>query len=137
MKASNMDCYPLLLFDLRDYYEKVSKGLIEQRPYEYWGEDTEEEKAHCTCISELIPLVSHQSMSRRTSWRSKTLVPLLKHKDLLLLPERSSVDFEICVGEQWWLAEKKYFRPIEWDSDFTGRGSKSFIFLDSVNIEES
>lgn len=41
-----MACYPLLAFETRDYYEKVSKGLIEERPYDYWGPDTAEEKAH-------------------------------------------------------------------------------------------
>ncbi|KAF6240621.1 hypothetical protein HO173_001292 [Letharia columbiana] len=67
----NMGCYPILSFEIRDYYEKVSKGLIEERPYDYWGPESEEEKAH---------------------WR------------------------------QWCLPIKKSFRPIDWDSGFTGRG---------------
>ena len=41
-----MACYPLLSFEIRDYYEKVSKGLIEERPYDYWSPDTAEEEAH-------------------------------------------------------------------------------------------
>lgn len=68
-----MGCYPILSFEIRDYYEKVSKGLIEERPYDYWGPESEKEKAH---------------------WR------------------------------QWCLPIKKSFRPIDWDSGFTGRGSK-------------
>ena len=80
-----MGCYPLLSSEIRDYYEKVSKGLIEERPYDYWGPDTAEEKAH---------------------W------------------------------QQWWLPIKKPFYPIDWDAAFTGRGSKSFISLDSDGIVE-
>ena len=63
-------------FEVWDYYEKVSKGLIEERPYDYWGPESEEEKAH---------------------W------------------------------DQWWLPITKSFRRIDWDSGFTGRGSKSFF----------
>ena len=43
---SDMDANHALSFEIWDYYEKVSKGLIEERPYEYWGPETAEEKAH-------------------------------------------------------------------------------------------
>ncbi|CAD6569272.1 MAG: hypothetical protein ASARMPRED_002699 [Alectoria sarmentosa] len=42
----NISFYPFLPFEIRNYYEKVSKGLIEERPYDYWGPDTAEEEAH-------------------------------------------------------------------------------------------
>lgn len=80
-----MACYPLLSSEIRDYYEKVSKGLIAERPYEYWGPDSVEEEAH---------------------WH------------------------------QWWLPIKRPFRRIDWDSGFTGRGSKYLISLDSQVVLE-
>lgn len=80
-----MACYPNLSFEVRDYYEKFSKGLIEEGPYEYWGPDTVEEEAR---------------------W------------------------------QQWWLPIKQIFRPIDWDSAFTGRGSKSFNLLGGGSVLE-
>ena len=44
MKGNN-ETYMKLPSDLRDYYEKRSKGLIEARPYNSWGPETPEEKA--------------------------------------------------------------------------------------------
>ena len=41
-----MAWYTHLSMEIRDYYERVSKGLIEERPYEYWGPDTVEGKAY-------------------------------------------------------------------------------------------
>ena len=75
---SDLDLYHCIPIEIRDYYEKVSKGLIEEKPYDYWGEDTAEEKE--------------------------------------LWDERG-------------LPIKMKFRPIHWDSSFTGRGSKLFIFF--------
>ena len=37
--------YRLHPSEIRDYYEKVSKGLIEERSYDDWGPETAEEKA--------------------------------------------------------------------------------------------
>lgn len=88
--SSSMDIntafYQLISYETRDYYEKVSKGLIKERPYDYWGPDTAEEKAH---------------------W------------------------------DQWWLPIQKSFYPINWESGFTGRGSKSFLSFVTDGIVES
>ena len=40
-----MNCYQYLPSELRTYYEKRSKGLIEARPNDYWGPETPEETA--------------------------------------------------------------------------------------------
>lgn len=81
----NTAFYQLISYETRDYYEKVSKGLIKERPYDYWGPDTAEEKAH---------------------W------------------------------DQWWLPIQKSFYPINWESGFTGRGSKSFLSFVTDGIVE-
>lgn len=82
---TDIDFYQLISYETWDYYEKVSKGMIKERPYEYWGPDTPEEKAH---------------------W------------------------------DQWWLPIQKSFYPIDWESGFTGRGSKSFISFVTDGIVE-
>ena len=81
----NKGFYPLISYEIRDYYERVSKGRIKERPYDYWGPDTAEEKAH---------------------W------------------------------DRWWLPIQRPFYPIEWDSGFTGRGSKPTISFDNDGIVE-
>lgn len=75
-----MESYPLLTSEIRDYYEKVSRGLIEERPYEYWGEDTAEEEKR---------------------WH------------------------------QWELPIRTAFRPVDWNSGFTGRGGETYTSSDS------
>lgn len=41
----NTSIYMSLPSDLRDYYEKRSKGLIEARPHDSWGPETPAETA--------------------------------------------------------------------------------------------
>ncbi len=65
--------------EIRDYYEKASKGLIEESPCDYWGPETEEDKAR---------------------W------------------------------DRWCVPIQRSFYPIDWDSEFTGRGSKPFVSID-------
>lgn len=62
------------------------------------GEIDGEGPAYCTYISESFALVSHQNLSRKTLWRSNIIFPLLKSIDLLLLPQRSNADSNLCIG---------------------------------------
>ena len=73
--ASSLDILPVFSTELRDYHASLSQGLIEPRPYDYWGKDTPEQKAR---------------------W------------------------------DRWLLPIRREFYPVDWDSPWTGRGSKSF-----------
>ena len=44
MKGNHED-YRRLPSELRHYYEKRRKGLIEERPYDSWGPETREDRA--------------------------------------------------------------------------------------------
>ena len=76
-----MEIDPDLSPEVMDYYEKVSKGLVERRPYEYWGPETEDEKAHWDRW--LLPIEGTfypvDWSSRFTGRGSKAFVPLTVH----------------------------------------------------------